>query len=161
MADVSVADRLTKYYNGRPVVNQLSLRVPQGSVYGFLGRNGSGKSTTIKMLLGMVHPDYGRAELLGEDSWQLRPQTRAVIAYLAWLCYRRQRRLHLPWTGAWVAFVFLFGVPGLVGYLVHRRWPPVTPCEGCGQAVPRDRPACARCGQEFSPPPPTGKEIFA
>jgi ABC-2 type transport system ATP-binding protein len=83
VADVIVADRLTKYYNGRPVVNQLSLRVPQGSVYGFLGRNGSGKSTTIKMLLGMVHPDYGRSELLGEDSRQLRPQTRAVIAYLA------------------------------------------------------------------------------
>jgi ABC-2 type transport system ATP-binding protein len=83
VADVIVADRLTKFYNGRPVVNQLTLHVPQGTVYGFLGRNGSGKSTTIKMLLGMVHPDFGRSELLGEDSWQLRPQTRASIAYLA------------------------------------------------------------------------------
>jgi len=83
MPDVIVTHRLTKYYGRRPVVNNLELRVPQGSVYGLLGRNGTGKSTTIKMLLGMVHPDYGRSELLGEDSLKLRPQTRAKIAYLA------------------------------------------------------------------------------
>jgi ABC-2 type transport system ATP-binding protein len=48
-----------------------------------LGRNGSGKSTTIKMLLGMVHADIGSAELFGEDALDLRPETRARIAYLA------------------------------------------------------------------------------
>jgi ABC-2 type transport system ATP-binding protein len=83
MPDVIVTHRLTKYYDRRPVVNNLELRVPQGSVYGLLGRNGTGKSTTIKMLLGMVHPDYGRSELLGEDSFHLRPETRSRIAYLA------------------------------------------------------------------------------
>jgi ABC-2 type transport system ATP-binding protein len=83
MPDVIVTHRLTKYYGRRPVVNNLELRVPQGSVYGLLGRNGTGKSTTIKMLLGMVHPDYGRSELLGEDSFHLRPETRSKIAYLA------------------------------------------------------------------------------
>ena len=83
MPDVIVTHRLTKYYDRRPVVNNLELRVPQGSVYGLLGRNGTGKSTAIKMLLGMVHPDYGRSELLGEDSFHLRPETRSKIAYLA------------------------------------------------------------------------------
>lgn len=83
MADPIVIERLTKFYSGRAVVNELTLRVPQGSVYGFLGRNGSGKSTTIKMLLGMVQPDCGRSQLLGEDSLQLSPRTRASIAYLA------------------------------------------------------------------------------
>lgn len=83
MPDVIVTHRLTKFYNRRPAVNSLSLRVPQGTVYGLLGRNGSGKSTAIKMLLGMVHPDSGRAELFGEDSSRLRPETRARIAYLA------------------------------------------------------------------------------
>jgi ABC-2 type transport system ATP-binding protein len=83
MADPIVIDRLTKHYNGRAVVNQLTLRVPQGCVYGFLGRNGSGKSTTIKMLLGMVHPDSGRSQLLDEDSLRLSAKTRASIAYLA------------------------------------------------------------------------------
>jgi ABC-2 type transport system ATP-binding protein len=83
MPDVISTHRLTKYYDRRCVVDNLELRVPQGSVYGLLGRNGTGKSTTIKMLLGMVHPDFGRAELFGEDSFQLRPETRSRIAYLA------------------------------------------------------------------------------
>ena len=83
MADVIVTHRLTKYYDAQCVVDGLNLRVAQGTVYGLLGRNGAGKSTTIKMLLGMVHPSYGRAEVLGEDAEQLRPETRARIAYLA------------------------------------------------------------------------------
>jgi ABC-2 type transport system ATP-binding protein len=83
MPDVIVTHRLTKYYDRRPAVNQLELCVPQGSVYGLLGRNGAGKSTAIKMLLGMVHPDIGTAEVLGEDSSRLRPETRSRIAYLA------------------------------------------------------------------------------
>ncbi|MGO8752151.1 MAG: ABC transporter ATP-binding protein [Thermoguttaceae bacterium] len=83
MPDVIVTRRLTKYYHGRPAVDALDLRVPQGCVYGFLGRNGAGKSTAIKMLLGMVHPDYGQAELLGEAASALSPGTRARIAYLA------------------------------------------------------------------------------
>jgi ABC-2 type transport system ATP-binding protein len=75
--------RLTKHYDGKRVVDSLNLRVPAGSVYGLLGRNGAGKSTTIKMLLGMVHPDSGRAELLGEDVQRLSNGARARIAYLA------------------------------------------------------------------------------
>ena len=83
MPDAITTHRLTKYYGRRCVVDSLDLRVPRGSVYGFLGRNGAGKSTTIKMMLGMAQPDYGRAELLGEAADQLRPETRARIAYLA------------------------------------------------------------------------------
>ena len=83
MNDAIVTERLTKHYHGRRVVDSLSLRVPRGSVYGLLGRNGAGKSTAIKMLLGMVRPDAGRAELLGEDAERLSPSTRARVAYLA------------------------------------------------------------------------------
>ena len=83
MPDVIVTHRLTKFYDRRPVVNTLDLRVGQGTVYGFLGRNAAGKSTAIKMMLGMVHPDYGRSELFGEDSMHLAPGTRTRIAYLA------------------------------------------------------------------------------
>jgi ABC-2 type transport system ATP-binding protein len=74
---------LTKYYGQRCVVNTLDLGVPVGSVYGLLGRNGSGKSTTIKMLMGLVKPDRGSATLLGEDIRALTPQTRGRIAYIA------------------------------------------------------------------------------
>ena len=83
MSDAIVTQRLTKYYGRQRVVDTLDLRVPGGSVYGLLGRNGAGKSTTIKMLLGLVHPDRGRIQLLGEDAATLSPATRARIAYLA------------------------------------------------------------------------------
>jgi ABC-2 type transport system ATP-binding protein len=76
-------DRLTKYYDSRCVVRNLDLRIPAGSIYGFLGRNGAGKSTTIKMLMGMVQPDYGRVELLGHELSSLTPEVRGRIAYLA------------------------------------------------------------------------------
>jgi ABC-2 type transport system ATP-binding protein len=83
MMDAIITERLTKHYGGRRVVDSLSLRVPQGSVYGLLGRNAAGKSTAIKMLMGLVRPDSGRATLLGEDSDALSDATRARIAYLA------------------------------------------------------------------------------
>src|SRR6188768_4206027 len=74
---------LTKYYGDRPVVHALDLRIPVGSVYGFLGRNGAGKSTTIRMLTGMLHLDAGEASLLGENIAELSPATRARVAYIA------------------------------------------------------------------------------
>jgi len=83
MPDAIVTRRLTKYYGDRCVVNSLNLHVARGTVYGLLGRNGAGKSTTIKMLLGMVQPSYGDAELLGQQVNALRPETRSRIAYLA------------------------------------------------------------------------------
>lgn len=75
--------RLTKYYGDVPVVSRLDLDVPAGCVYGLLGRNGAGKSTTIKMLMGMVESDEGEAALLGEDVCEMTPQTRSQIAYVA------------------------------------------------------------------------------
>lgn len=83
MTDVIVADNLTKYYGAHCAVRSLDLRIGRGTVYGLLGRNGAGKSTIIKMLLGMTHPSYGRAEILGEDSTAMRPETRGRVAYLA------------------------------------------------------------------------------
>ncbi len=76
-------DHLTKYYGTRCVVNSLNLQVPAGTVYGFLGRNGAGKSTTIKMLLGMVQPSCGKVELLGHEVASLPSELRGRIAYLA------------------------------------------------------------------------------
>ena len=83
MPNVIVTQNLTKYYDGHCAVDSLNLHVAQGTVYGLLGRNGAGKTTAIKMLLGMAHPSYGRAEIFGEDAAELRPETRARIAYLA------------------------------------------------------------------------------
>jgi ABC-2 type transport system ATP-binding protein len=83
MAEAITTSGLTKYYGRRCVVNSLTLNVPEGSVYGLLGRNGCGKSTTLKMLLGFVRPDRGSAQILGDDSASLKPATRAKVAYIA------------------------------------------------------------------------------
>ncbi len=83
MYDAIVSERLTKHYGQRRVVDNVSLRIPAGCVYGLLGRNGAGKSTWIKMLMGMAWPDSGRRVLLDDDTRELRTATRARIAYLA------------------------------------------------------------------------------
>lgn len=108
MPDAIVTDGLTKWYGTKCVVNALSLRVPEGCVYGFLGRNGAGKSTTIKMLTGMVHPDDGTASLLGQDVATLTPEIRQRIAYLAeghplysWMTIDGLMRFNRPFYPAW------------------------------------------------------------
>jgi len=59
---------LTKKYGDVIAVDQLSLRVPRGGVFGFLGPNGSGKTTTMGMLLGLVHPTSGEARIFGDPA---------------------------------------------------------------------------------------------
>ena len=58
---------LTKSFDGRKVVRDLSMRVKRGEIYGFLGPNGSGKTTTIRMLCGLLTQDEGRGTCLGYD----------------------------------------------------------------------------------------------
>ena len=59
---------LTKRYGDVVAVNNLTLRVPRGGVFGFLGPNGSGKTTTMGMLLGLVHPTSGEARIFGDPA---------------------------------------------------------------------------------------------
>jgi ABC-2 type transport system ATP-binding protein len=58
---------LTKSFGGRPVVRNLTMQVRKGLIYGFLGPNGSGKTTTIRRLCGLLTPDSGRGTCLGYD----------------------------------------------------------------------------------------------
>ena len=58
---------LSKAFDGREVVHDLSMRVKRGTIYGFLGPNGSGKTTTIRMLCGLLTPDSGEGTCLGYD----------------------------------------------------------------------------------------------
>src|SRR5215831_8982010 len=50
---------LTKYFGSKCVVRDLNLNVPRGSIFGFLGRNGSGKTTSLRMMLGLLSPTWG------------------------------------------------------------------------------------------------------
>ncbi len=58
---------VTKTFGRQRAVDDLCLEVPEGSVYGFIGPNGSGKTTTLRMILNIVHPDLGTIEVLGEQ----------------------------------------------------------------------------------------------
>ncbi|WP_273853408.1 ABC transporter ATP-binding protein [Guptibacillus spartinae] len=61
---------LTKIYGSKKVVNEIDLKVGQGSVFGFLGKNGAGKSTFINMLAGLIHPSSGSFTILGKQHHQ-------------------------------------------------------------------------------------------
>jgi ABC-2 type transport system ATP-binding protein len=100
---VIVAEGLTRYFGDRTAVEGVDLTVPRGSVCALIGRNGSGKTTTIRMLLGLLHPTRGRARVLGCDSTRLTPQVRSRIGYLAegHFVYGWMRVTSAPsaWTG--------------------------------------------------------------
>jgi ABC-2 type transport system ATP-binding protein len=65
MARAVKTSDLVKDFNGLKAVDHLNLEVPEGAIYGFLGPNGSGKTTTLKMLTGMTKPTSGTIEILG------------------------------------------------------------------------------------------------
>src|SRR5512137_1075298 len=73
---------LTRYFGSKAAVYELDFEVPHGGVFAFLGRNGSGKSTAIRMLLGLLAPTRGRGSVLGCDIRALTPEIRARIGYL-------------------------------------------------------------------------------
>jgi ABC-2 type transport system ATP-binding protein len=73
---------LTRYFGKRAAVEDLNMEVPRGSVFAFLGRNGSGKTTTIRMLLGLMQPTRGEGRILGYDIRALPVEVRARIGYL-------------------------------------------------------------------------------
>lgn len=89
-------DNLQKRFGSRVAVENLSLEIPEGAIYGLLGHNGAGKSTTIGMMLGQVIPDAGRALIGGHD-------------------VQRDRAGALEQVGA------IFETPSFYGYLSGRR----------------------------------------
>jgi ABC-2 type transport system ATP-binding protein len=107
--NVIEARNLTRYFGNRKAVDGLTMSVPRGSVFAFLGRNGSGKTTTIRMLLGLQEPTRGSSTILGQDSQELSPEVRARIGYMSeshslysWLTVRQngeyQSRFYPKWN---------------------------------------------------------------
>ncbi|MCX7311109.1 MAG: ABC transporter ATP-binding protein [Alphaproteobacteria bacterium] len=76
---------LTKSFGGRTVVRDLSLQVKRGTIYGFLGPNGSGKTTTIRMLCGLLTPDQGTGTCLGYD---IRTETEKIKRQIGYMTQR-------------------------------------------------------------------------
>jgi ABC-2 type transport system ATP-binding protein len=76
---------LTKVFDGRAVVRNLSMQVKRGTIYGFLGPNGSGKTTTIRMLCGLLTPDAGQGTCLGYD---IRTETDKIKVHVGYMTQR-------------------------------------------------------------------------
>jgi ABC-2 type transport system ATP-binding protein len=83
MNNIIETHNLARRFGRTDAVDNLSLSVPEGSIYAFLGPNGAGKTTTIKMLLNILQPTSGSAEILGVDSTRLGPGEFASIGYVS------------------------------------------------------------------------------
>jgi len=81
--NVIVVKDLVKYFDGRCVLDGINLNVPRGCIYGLLGRNGSGKTTIIRILLGLEPPTRGRSFLLDAESTELSAEIHSRIGYVA------------------------------------------------------------------------------
>ena len=81
--NVIKAENLVKYFDGRCVLDGISLNVPRGCIYGLLGRNGAGKTTIIRILLGLEPPTRGQTSLLDTESNNLSAKIRGRIGCVA------------------------------------------------------------------------------
>jgi ABC-2 type transport system ATP-binding protein len=82
MENVVECKNLTHYYGKRLIYENMSFNIKKGSIFGLLGKNGTGKTTTINILNGYLKPKSGKCLLFGEDSQNLPPQTKARIGFL-------------------------------------------------------------------------------
>jgi len=74
--------QLAKRFGQKAAVDGLSLRVPQGSLFGLVGPNGAGKTTTLSMATGLLRPDHGTAAVLGHDVWRDPARAKAITGVL-------------------------------------------------------------------------------
>jgi len=73
---------LTHYYGKRLIYENMSFNIKKGSIFGLLGKNGTGKTTTINILNGYLKPKSGQCLIFGEDSQKLSPATKANVGFL-------------------------------------------------------------------------------
>src|ERR1700689_5290914 len=84
MSDIAIsADKLTKRFGKFTAVDEISFEIPYGSIFGFLGANGAGKSTTIRMLCGILNPTSGTGKVSGFDVQTQPEQIKTVIGYVS------------------------------------------------------------------------------
>jgi ABC-2 type transport system ATP-binding protein len=81
--NVIKVENLVKYFDGRCVLDGINLKVPRGCIYGLLGRNGSGKTTIIRILLGLEPATRGQTFLLDAESTELSAKLHSRIGYVA------------------------------------------------------------------------------
>lgn len=75
-------DKVSKSYGDKTVLKNINLSIKKGTIMGLVGKNGSGKTTMIKGLLGLLKLDSGKASLFDSDSWDLPPEIKQKIGYV-------------------------------------------------------------------------------
>jgi ABC-2 type transport system ATP-binding protein len=73
---------VVKNFGAKPVLRGVNLQIPPGSIVGLLGTNGSGKTTLLKCAVGLLRPQSGTIQLLGEDAWNLSANAKARLGYV-------------------------------------------------------------------------------
>lgn len=101
-----LVDNLTKTFSGSEVIKGCNMTIPKGSIYGLLGANGSGKTTIFKLLMGLLTPTLGSAEIFGMDSVLCRSEilkrTGSIIevpVFYDHLSARENLEIHLSYMG--------------------------------------------------------------
>ena len=82
MENIIECNNLTHYYGKRLIYENLSFSVPKGRILGLLGKNGTGKTTTINILSGYLKPRSGQCSIFGQDIQTMHPSTRRNIGLL-------------------------------------------------------------------------------
>jgi ABC-2 type transport system ATP-binding protein len=77
------AENVTVRYGRRTAVDGVTLAVPEGAVYALLGRNGAGKSSLVRAVLGLLEPELGRVSLFGDDAWRHRRRLMGRVGVVA------------------------------------------------------------------------------
>ncbi len=80
---VIATDKLTKRFGNFTAVDAITFEVAQGEIFGFLGANGAGKTTAMRMLCGLLHPTSGQAEVAGFDVFRQREKIKQNIGYMS------------------------------------------------------------------------------
>ena len=104
---VEIDDLVKVYDTGQRAVDGLSLRVPSGAIFGFLGLNGAGKTSTIRMMAGLAAPDAGRIRIFGRD---LDPEDRAMKREMGFVL---DEPLYFDWMSAPAYLRFVGTMEGL------------------------------------------------
>jgi ABC-2 type transport system ATP-binding protein len=82
MAPIIEVEKLTKSYGGKRGIADVSFQVEEGEVFGFLGPNGSGKTTTIRLLMALLHANSGTARIAGLDCWKQSLEIKRIVGYM-------------------------------------------------------------------------------
>ena len=81
--DISARGLTKAFRSGVVAVNGFDLRIERGTVYGLIGRNGAGKTTALKLLMGLLKADKGEAQVLGKSLWNAPPEHRQRVTYVS------------------------------------------------------------------------------